>query len=194
MAAPPPRGFWNACHLNPSFCPLRRCSALLAEPHRKSKRAHEHLPLPALPRSEVFNASIGRILGQSEEKVNFFGWRGGRRPPCLVQLPIREAAESRFRRLTIYNFHRCYRGGNKRKLILPSVPTLDGRTTLYQPLGRIDGIRAMPPLSPAPLLRAIISQRATDQLTASCGSTANCIEVFCGWPVSGQYGFGQRIL
>ncbi|KAK0381350.1 hypothetical protein CLIM01_01319 [Colletotrichum limetticola] len=52
----------------------------------------------------------------------------------------------------------------------------------------------MPPLSPAPLLRAIISQRATDQLTASCGSSPDCIEVFCGWPVSGQYGFGQRIL
>ncbi|OLN88030.1 hypothetical protein CCHL11_00184 [Colletotrichum chlorophyti] len=39
------------------------------------------------------------------------------------------------------------------------------------------------------------SRSVVSYLASSCPPTEPaCIEVFCGWPLSGQYGFGQRVL
>ncbi|KAL0936010.1 uncharacterized protein CTRU02_208225 [Colletotrichum truncatum] len=52
----------------------------------------------------------------------------------------------------------------------------------------------MAPLSPTALLHKVVARDGTGA-SSSCSSVqGTCIEVVCAWPLSGQYGFGQRIL
>ncbi|OBR15030.1 CoA-transferase family III [Colletotrichum higginsianum IMI 349063] len=54
----------------------------------------------------------------------------------------------------------------------------------------------MAPLSLTSLLHAIASREASaaNQPSSCAGSSGPCIEVICSWPLSGQYGLGQRVL
>ncbi|KAK2728154.1 hypothetical protein CKAH01_11253 [Colletotrichum kahawae] len=53
----------------------------------------------------------------------------------------------------------------------------------------------MAPLSPAALLHSLFRRDDDAGVGSSCdGVNGPCIEVVCAWPLSGQYGFGQRIL
>ncbi|OHW93473.1 transferase family III-like protein [Colletotrichum incanum] len=53
----------------------------------------------------------------------------------------------------------------------------------------------MAPFPLASLLHLIASRGASADLPSSCaGSSRPCIEVICSWPLSGQYGLGQRVL
>ncbi|KAF4856107.1 hypothetical protein CGCSCA4_v000851 [Colletotrichum siamense] len=53
----------------------------------------------------------------------------------------------------------------------------------------------MAPLAPAALLHSLFRRDDDAGVGSSCdGVNGSCIEVVCAWPLSGQYGFGQRIL
>ncbi|KAF4905675.1 hypothetical protein CGCVW01_v012885 [Colletotrichum viniferum] len=53
----------------------------------------------------------------------------------------------------------------------------------------------MAPLAPAALLHSLFRRDDDAGVGSSCdGVNGPCIEVVCAWPLSGQYGFGQRIL
>ncbi|KAJ0162845.1 hypothetical protein CTA2_3933 [Colletotrichum tanaceti] len=56
--------------------------------------------------------------------------------------------------------------------------------------------RLMAPLALTSLLHAVASREAsTASQPSSCAvSSGPCIEVICSWPLSGQYGLGQRVL
>ncbi|KAF9873777.1 CoA-transferase family III [Colletotrichum karsti] len=53
----------------------------------------------------------------------------------------------------------------------------------------------MAPLSATALLHAVLKRGDTTGVGSSCDDIDGpCLEVACAWPLSGQYGFGQRIL
>ncbi|KAI7781654.1 hypothetical protein LA080_014552 [Diaporthe eres] len=53
----------------------------------------------------------------------------------------------------------------------------------------------MAPISMIALLYTILRRDDDTGVASSCDDTVGpCIEVVCAWPLSGQYGFGQRIL
>ncbi|KAI8276418.1 hypothetical protein K4K60_007777 [Colletotrichum sp. SAR11_57] len=53
----------------------------------------------------------------------------------------------------------------------------------------------MAPLASAALLHSLFRRDDDAGVGSSCdGVNGPCIEVVCAWPLSGQYGFGQRIL
>ncbi|TDZ20809.1 hypothetical protein Cob_v006278 [Colletotrichum orbiculare MAFF 240422] len=52
----------------------------------------------------------------------------------------------------------------------------------------------MAPFSPAELLHAILDRDVSGVNTSCAATNDSCVEVVCAWPLSGQYGFGQRIL
>lgn len=57
------------------------------------------------------------------------------------------------------------------------------------------GSAPMAPVSPTPLLYSLLKRDDDTGVASSCDDlTSPCIEVVCAWPLSGQYGFGQRIL
>ncbi|KAG6353749.1 hypothetical protein INS49_005458 [Diaporthe citri] len=53
----------------------------------------------------------------------------------------------------------------------------------------------MAPVSPIALLYTLLRRDDDTGVASSCDDiTGPCIEVVCAWPLSGQYGFGQRVL
>ncbi|KAF6840394.1 hypothetical protein CMUS01_03931 [Colletotrichum musicola] len=52
----------------------------------------------------------------------------------------------------------------------------------------------MAPLSPSTLLHALVAREGTGVISTCASADGPCVEVVCAWPLSGQYGFGQRVL